>query len=704
MSVRLAGPRAAAVGLAVALGGLGFGSLAFAQGAPPSGSVTGTITAIVSATSTSPEEIVVAPAGTTNTYDTYALGASTAYTLAAPGLDGVDVALTAAAVAVGETVSVTTAAAGTPPTAGGVWVDGVLVDGQVTAVSASGFTVDTGGTITAVADAALPATEIPADGAEVAVYGIATGTDAMSAYAVYAQGYPAVSGTISSVQGGEITLAADAGSFAASLGSAPVTVGDLPATSAFLLPGAQATVSYAVSEAGASATAVSVAATTVTGTLQAAPQAASGVSTFTVVTAAGTTQQVSATGAATVTGGTLAGAAAGTPVSVTGVLVGSLLSAVQVTLGGASTAPPGPPASLPVEVSGAVAAVSASSITIDAEDGPFTAAIDSATRVQVGDVGAAASDLAPGQDVAIGLAAAATGSGGAPTAATIRIEPQHLVGTITAVASTTAFTVRTGEGELVAVTVAAGATTGDAGSAPAVGDRVEASGLDAPPAAFEAFALSAAVPPPVSARGTITALTPTSLTLSVMGPGGRGRGERANRNRRGDAPNSQVASTETFALTGTTRVSVGDRTLSTDVLAVGEWATVVAASGSAAAGDLVAESVMLAPSRLVGTILTVAASGTDTVLTVATRGRGPRPLDAARRRDGGRPQGASVAVEVLPDTTLTSPGTTTAPTLAVGQRINVDGSWTGTTLMAAQVMVLPASASGSDRGHAPGHH
>ncbi len=690
MNARLVAVRALVVGTAIAVGGLG-GGLALAQGAPPSGSLTGTVSQIIPATSTAAEEIVVSPQGTTGA-DTFALAPSTTYTLAAPGLDSLDVALSAAALAVGETVSVTAASQATSPASlAGVWVHGALVVGQVTAiVQGSAFDVTAGGSVTQVADTGLSASVVPAVGADVAVYGIPTGTNALTGYAVYTQAYPPVTGTITTVGNGAITLAADAGSFTAALPAAvPVNVGSAPAGQAFLLPGAQATVTYSVSEAGAATAQVQLTPTTISGTLVAAPQTNAGVTTFTVATGTNSSQAVAATAATTVTGGSLASAQAGTAVTVTGVLASNLLTALSVTLGTATTpsGPPTPPVPPPTRISGTVAAVSASSITVDAEDGPFTATLTSATQVQVGSESATLADLAPGQEVSLRLVQASGpsgSSGGTPQVAAVAIRPQHLRGTVTAVTSQTAFTVQTPEGESVAVTVAPGA--GVSGSV-AVGNVVQAQGLDMAPAAFEAFALMTRTPPPMSVHGTITALTATSITVAGGGP----RPEHAGR--RGDPP---APASVTFTLAGATQVFVGDRSMSIDALAVGEAVDVTAAPGS-----LVAATVRVRPSHVAGTVVAVATSGSDTVLTVAAHGPGPRPLaPAARALDAGGPRTAgSVAVTVLPDTQVSSPGASQAPALAVGQRIDAMGGWTGTTLMAAAVVVLPAQGGPAHGGH-----
>jgi hypothetical protein len=327
-------------------------------------------------------------------------------------------------------------------------------------------------------------------------------------------------------------------------------------------------------------------------------------------------------------------------------------------------------------VHGTVAAVSGTSLTIDSEDGPFTANLSSSTAVSLGHATLAVSDLSPGQTVDARYAS----QNQTVVVTRIRIQPQSLRGTVTQVSSPTSFTVTTPEGTPVNVTLAPSAqmnVSGVTGSV-TVSEQITAMGLDQSGDAFLAFSAHAKAPEPTILNGTITEVVGSTLTIMATG-------------------DHRFGVPVTVTLTANTKVRVQSRTMSAKILAMGERARIRAVPDSQTAGQLDAQEIWLMPGRLRGVIQSVNTQGNDTVLTVYAMGDLPMP----GTKPPGKPEYKAnrgqrhampirlAQVYVLPDTHVRGVNTSASTPLQSGEWVNVFGSWATSGLMAASVFVMP---------------
>ena len=644
----------------------------------------GTITAVTAATATTPAEVVVDGA-------TFALTSATTYALAGPGLPSSPPAVTAAALAVGESAQVAAAATSTDgiTDAQAIELDAQVTMGEITAVSSAvdaptAFTVTTGSqslAFTTAADAVVaPSAGDLALGQDVVVDSLAQGTGAATAYVVDAAGaFPAITGSVVSANGSSLVLSTNAGdlTFAYS-SSVPVDVGSAATSDADLLPGTQATVTYGVSEAGATATAITLAATTVEGSITAATTSGDNID-LTLSTTAGSVTVIVPTTASVASPGP-SGLVVGAAIDATGVLVGSTLTALSV--GYTATAGTG-------EATGTITAVvPGTSISVDTASGTLTFALTDTTSVDVGSLGASVADLAEGEAVAVTYASGSATT--TPTATAITVTAQTLSGTVGTSPTATAFTLTTAAGEVVDVSVAPDAvTTGTV----VAGAAVTVSGVSLTSTTFEAFGLNvgststAPTTMPEVVVGTIASVSSSAITLDT-----------------------RDGQSDTVALTATTRVNLGMRTVTTSLLAAGEWARVRVAPDATVAGQEDAVAIYLLPRAVAGTVASVTTGASGTVVTLTGRMVGHLLPIGRGRGDGWGDNvhgGRTVTVTIptgTPVTVLGQAGSTSA-TLAKGDAIIADGAIAGDGIVAVQVWLVPTPAArGPHQGHGRDGH
>jgi hypothetical protein len=674
----------------------------------PTADPSGTIAAIQSATATAPEEIELSLAGGGLAW--YALTPQTTYSLVGPGLGAGAPTPTASDLAVGEQVDLTPAATSTDGIADAAQVALVtsVAMGEVTSVATSlgqptAFTLSANGSaadfVTAPGVLVSPPSGTLSVGQGVVVYALDQGGSADVAYAIDLPGaYPTLSGTLAAVGAASLTLSTVSGPLPFALtGATSVLVGTTPATSAYLVTGAQAAVTFTVGSGGAQATAVSLAESTLSGTVTAVTP--SGSATDLTLSTPQSAVTVAVLPTTDLGGASLGEFVPGASVTASGVLVANTLTALSLSL----TSPP-PAAS--DTAAGTVTAVTAASLSLATPTATLLFALTPTTAVQVGPYAATAADLAAGEQATVTYTPGAPGVQGTATA--VAVVPQALDGSVAAVASPTAFTLARAGGS-VAVSVAPDASV--QGGPPAVGDAAHLLGVFLSPAAFEAFRVDLAptvpAPPPVAAptllNGRILSAAATDIVLLA-----RGR-------------------TWTLALTPTTRYRVGLAGGDPSLLAAGERASVLAAPDPSQVGQLDALVVVLAPTLAVGVVENVETAPGATTLTV--RGRlFARPTlppwvadDHGRGEGHGRPPfpppggGRTFTVTLLPATHViyllwgtAGAGGASAP--APGQEVAVLGAESDATLMAADVYVLPGltlplpGGDHGDRGrHAPLH-
>lgn len=665
----------------------------------PTADPSGTIAAIQPATATTPEEIELALAGGGLTW--YALTSQTTYSLVGPGLGAGAPTPTASDLAVGEQVDLTPAATSTQGVADAAQVALVsqVAMGEVTSVATSlgqptAFTLSANGSaadfVTAPGVLVSPSSGTLSVGQGVVVYALDQGGSADVAYAIDLPGaYPTLSGTVAAAGPTPLTLSTVSGPLSFALtGATSILVGTTAAASTYLLPGAQADVTFTVGSAGAQASTVSLTSSTLSGTVTAVSPSGSATD-LTLATAQGVVT-VAVLPTTQLGGAGLGEFVPGATVTATGVLVANTLTALSLAL----TSPP-PAAS--DTASGTVTAVTATSLSLATPSATLLFALTPSTAVHVGPYAAASADLAAGEQATVTYTPGATGVQGTATA--VAVVPQSLEGSVAAVASPTAFTL-TRAGASVSVSVAPDASV--QGGPPAVGDAARLLGVFLSPAAFEAFAVdlapAAPTPPPVTVptflNGRILSATAADIVLWA-----RGR-------------------TWTLALVPTTRYRVGLAGGDPSLLAAGERASVLAAPDPVQSGQLDALAVILAPAVAVGVVENVETASGATTLTVRGRlfARGALPPWAAddHGRGGGRGRapfppvggGRTFTVTLLPATHVIyllwgTAGAGTAPAPAPGQEVAVLGAEGDATLMAADVYVLPGltlTLPGGDHG------
>ncbi len=664
---------------------------ALPAGAQASSTVSGTIQAITPATSTTPEEIAVSESSGTALF---ALTSSTTYSLSAAGFGSAPPAVGVGDLAVGEQVQVTPAST---QTAGVTDAASVAMDAQITMGQVSSLSGALGGptTFTTVANGQT-ASFVEASDAVVAPSGtsLALGDGAVvysltengasspaTAFAVDLSGaYPTLSGTIAAASGSVLSLSTSSGTLAFNYtSSTPVTVGQAAASDAYLVPGAQASVTYSVSQTGATAASISLPATSVSGTVTSVGQS-QGVTDLAVSTASGSVT-VAVLSTTSLGGASLSQLVSDAQISATGVEVGTTLTATSVSLS-------------QNQATGTITSVSpGASIVVSASSGSMTFMLSSSTAVSVGTYAATAAYLLPNEQVTVQYQVSSANGATVDTATSIVITPQTLSGTVGPNPTSTSFTVAT-QGGPVTVTVAPdAAVTGTI----AAGAAVSLSGVSLTSSSFEAFTVTvqAAPQPPQPPStgmvvGKIAAVTAQSLTLT-----------------------GRDGQTYDLALTSATKVQLGRASTDTSILAPGEWARVAVGPDATVANQTDALVIYLFPRTAIGVIESVTTTSTGTVLTLRGRMVGHIfPVGRGRGRGEDLP-GRVVGDRVLtitvptgtPVSTVGQMGSTTTATFQVGEAIAAEGALADQGLVADQVWVLPASAQpGNGVGHRPDHH
>lgn len=665
-----------ALSLAVA-GAMAAPAMALADNPSPT-PVAGTVVSVAAASATAPAEVVLATASGTDL--TYALTATTVFSLALPGL-GTAASLPLSALAAGQSVRVTPSGALTDglATAAAVGADATARMGTVSAVATSGglvtaFDLASGSTTTLYSDTAATQTvsgPALAPGQDALVYGLAAGA-IHTAYVVYTANFPALSGTLATANG-VVGLATPAGTVAFNETSGmAVDVGTHAANSAFLVNGAQASITYAIDANGGEAETVDLAASTVQGTIQQVTPA-NGAIELVVATASGnaTVAVLSGTGLG---GQSLSAFAPGASLSATGVLSGTSLTALSIEL----TAPAPVSTGQTAVVSGSVVSLGSGQAVLDTSGGTLVVNLAPSTAYSVGAYPAQSAALAPGESVTVTYLTVAAGS--MPTAEAVKITADTLHGQVASMTGAGSFTLSvTGGGSLDVVLAPGAAVYGASGIA--AGDTLTLVGVEAPGQPFSAYAVwvdsaSQPVPPaPVGrwVRGRIASVNGPLLTVAQRNQG----------------------PSVTVVLTGQTRYSLGGRTADQSLLAAGEAVTIRTIVDPTVANQVDAVAVFLTPAAVVGTVARVAVSGSNTLLTVQGMRAPWGPL--RQGRDGwnrhmplipglGRRRGATFTV-ILTPSTLIGPG---GAQPQVGQRIAAVGAWSTQGLMAEDAIVQPA--------------
>ncbi len=661
---------------------------AFAQQAATA-NLSGTIQAIVPQTGTAAEEIVVSESSGVSV--TYALTSQTAYSLMGAGLGANAPTITSANLAVGQQVEVTPSAT---PIAGvndaaSVAVDAQITMGQISSVSSgngqgTSFDVVANGKTSAfseAADAVVSGSASLAVGQDAVVYSVNEGGSSATAFVVDLNGaFPTFTGTVASANGSALTLMTESGSLNFAYTSAtPVTVGQSAVSDAYLIPGAQVTVSYSVDPSGAIASAFSVAPATVSGTITNVSPS-QGATDLAVSTASGpvTVAVLPSTGLGTAT---LSQFVSNASVTATGVLVGSTLTAVSLSLA-------------PTQVTGTVASVpSSSSFVVSTANGSTAFLLSSATTVDVGSYPATSANIAVGEQVTVAYQSQTSNGTTVNTASSVTIAPQTLLGTVGAAPTATSFSVTTQGGSSVAVTLSPNAVVS---GTIAQGDTVSLIGISLSSTSFEAFAVNSQASATQPGRteqqmvvGRVSAVSSTSLIL-----------------------NGRDGQTYTVALSPTTVIRLGSMTANPSLLAVGEWARVRMSPSATTSGSPVALAVQLFPRTAIGVVEKVATSSTGTVLTLRGRmighifpvgkGRG-RGEQLPEKVVGNRMFKVTVPADVTVNTLGQASTTNATTTIQTGDAVAAQGALAGDGLVASQVAILPTSSSKMGHGKNDGH-
>lgn len=645
-----------------------------------SGGSTGTIQTIYAPTGTTPEEIAVAgSAGSA----LYAITGQTTYRLAGAGLGANAPAVGAADLAVGEQVDVTATSVQTAGVtdAASIALAARLTLGEITAVTAASgqpttFDLLANGQAFSFVEAA-DATVAPAGTAlgtnqGAVVYSLAEGASPAApetAFVVDRTGaLPTFSGTIASANGAALALSTASGPLDfAYTSTTPVAVGQTAAGDAYLVPGAQASVVYGVNEGGAAASAISLQASTIDGTITAVRQDRAAVDLTLSGASGGATVAVLPT--TDLGGASLSQLVPQASVRATGVLVGSVLTAVSLTLAQG-------------RASGTVTSVSpAAALVVGTPGGAMTFALSASTAVEVGTYAATVVYLVPGEQVTVAYQTRASNSTPVNTATGVTIAPERLSGTVGAAPTPTSFSVTT-QGGAVSVSVAPDATV--AGTI-AQSATVSLAGVALSGTAFEAFsvAVQAAGPPPSRVRATAVGRIRAASAQRLILAGRDGQ-------------------TYTLSVNASTKVRLGRAAADASLLAAGEWARVRVAPDATTANQADALVVYLFARTAIGTVQNAATSPTGTVLTLRgrivghlfpvgkDRGKGER-LPA--KVDGGRSVTVSVPL-ATPISVLGQSGATGAGFQA-GEAIAAEGALADQGLIARQVWILPASSQAS---------
>jgi|GEM_PF-7102319 len=536
-------------------------------------------------------------------------------------------ALPADVLAVGQHVGVLAAAGSTSgiTDANQVLIVGSLNIGTITAVATTAgqpttFDLLSGGQTLAFSEAGsfavTPSGTALASGQNAAVYSLGEGSGHV-AYAVFESNFPSVQGVVDAASTASgITVDTWAGNLALPYtAQVPVSVGTAAGNDAEIVAGSDVTVSYALANGTATATGISLPASTVSGTISQATTS-NGVTALTVATANGNVT-VDVLASTNLNGASASALVQGATVSATGVEVGSTLTALSLTVTQTATT-----------ISGTIAQVATGNgvtvLTVTTSNGTVTVDVNGSTNLN----GASTANLVQGATVsATGVEVGSTLTAQSLTVSQTTATVSGTIAQVTTSNGVIVLTVTTPNGTVTVDVTGSTNLNGASTSALVQGATVSATGPEAgSTVTAQSLTVSQApTPPPAQTRtikGTVASATSTSVSL--------------------DSHNGPI----TLALTAGTTYKVGDRIAASGLLAAGQKVT---ATYTAAAGGsgYTALAIKIMPQGVRGT---VAAISSPTSFSLTTAG------------------GRTITVTVAPDATLTG-----GATLAQGDRVFLRG-------------------------------